>query len=136
MTTVRERLMKNTDRSGACWLWTKALDRHGYAEIKIDRRHYLAHRVSYELFVGPIPPGLVIDHLCRVRSCLNPAHLEPVTNRENVLRGEGLAAQNAAKAHCPQGHPYDEANTILRPSGSRRCRACHNASTNRKVRNR
>ncbi|MFF6829588.1 HNH endonuclease [Streptomyces longwoodensis] len=136
MTTLLERIMQRTDRSGECWLWTGPLDRHGYAEIKVGGRHRLAHRLSYESFVGPIPPGLVIDHKCRVRHCLNPAHLEPVTNRENILRGVGPAAKNAVKTHCPQGHPYDDANTIIRPQGNRRCRACHNASTNRKVRNR
>jgi hypothetical protein len=134
--TMQERIMQRTDRSGECWLWTAALDRHGYAEIKVGKRHHLAHRVAYELFVGAIPDDLVIDHKCRVRHCLNPEHLEPVTNRENILRGVGPAAKNAAKTHCPQGHPYDEANTIIRPHGSRRCRACHNASTSRKVRNR
>ncbi|MFF5842171.1 HNH endonuclease signature motif containing protein [Streptomyces massasporeus] len=135
-TKVRERILRRTDRSGECWLWTGPLDRHGYAEIKISGRQRLAHRVAYETFIGPIPDGLVIDHRCRVRHCQNPDHLEPVTNRENLLRGVGVAAQNATKTHCPQGHPYDEANTIIRPRGSRRCRACHNASTNRKVRNR
>lgn len=130
------RIMQNTDRSGACWLWTRSCNGKGYAEIKLAGRRHGVHRLAYELLVGPVPEGLVLDHLCRVRRCVNPDHLEPVTNRENLLRGEGASAKNAAKTHCPAGHPYDEANTILRPRGSRRCRACHNASTNRKVRNR
>ncbi len=130
------RFWKCTDRSGTCWLWSKSLDRYGYGEIKISGRRHLAHRFTYELLVGPIPRGMVLDHLCRIRRCVNPDHLEPVTNRENLLRGEGFAAKNTAKSHCPQGHPYDETNTIIRPCGSRRCRACHNASTNRRVRNR
>lgn len=75
---------------GGCWLWQGALNTKGYAVLSVGgrggRRHY-AHRLSYEIHVGPIPAGLQIDHLCRVRRCVNPAHLEPVTNRENVLRG-------------------------------------------------
>lgn len=136
MTTAIERIMQHSDRSSDCWLWTRSLDGKGYASIKVDGRMQLAHRLSYTSLVGPIPKGLVLDHLCRVRRCVNPAHLEPVTDRENILRGEGFGAKNAAKTHCPQGHPYDGANTLIRPNGNRRCRACHNASTNRKVRNR
>lgn len=136
MTTALERIMQRTDRTGSCWLWTRSLNGKGYAEVKVNGRHHPAHRLAYELLVGPIPAGLVLDHLCRVRHCVNPAHLEPVTNRENILRGDTVPAKNAAKTHCAQGHPYDDANTINRPNGHRRCRACHNASTNRKVRNR
>jgi hypothetical protein len=136
MATVLERIMQRTDRSGSCWLWTRSRNGKGYAEIKVGGRHHAVHRLAYELLVGPIPAGLVLDHTCRVRHCVNPEHLEPVTNAENILRGEGFGAKNAAKTHCPQGHPYDEVNTVIRPNGNRRCRACHNASTNRKVRNR
>lgn len=85
----------------------------------------LAHRFAYEDIVGPILEGLTIDHLCRVRHCVNPAHLEPVTHLENVRRGNGGLNQ-LAKTHCPKGHPYDEENTYRlpsRPSG-RYCRAC------------
>jgi hypothetical protein len=102
----------------ACWIWTGSHDGDGYG------RHYLngspcgAHRFAYELLVGPIPDGLVIDHLCRVRNCVNPAHMEPVTNAENVRRG-GCSI----RTHCPQGHPYDEANTRV-ALGRRHCRAC------------
>lgn len=134
---VLERIIQRTDRTTSdCWLWTRSLDRYGYAEIKVQGRHHLAHRLSYEVLVGPIPEGLVIDHLCRKRHCVNPAHMEPVTPLENTLRGSAPSVINASKTHCPQGHPFDGANTIIRPSGGRRCRACHNASTNRKVRNR
>jgi hypothetical protein len=84
-----------------------------------------AHRVAYVLSVGPIPKGLTIDHLCRNRGCVNPTHLEAVTQRENTLRSPiALAALNAAKTHCPKGHPYSGANVELR-GRSRGCRSCH-----------
>ena len=83
------------------------------------------HRAIYEKFVGPIPDGLTIDHLCRNRLCVNPAHLEPVTLAANVLRGESLPAKNARKTHCPKGHPYDETNTHITKQGWRICKACN-----------
>lgn len=84
-----------------------------------------AHRVVYEELVGPIPDGLMLDHLCRVRHCVNPEHLEPVTNRENVLRGEGHSAKAARATHCLKGHPYAGENLRILSNGWRRCRACH-----------
>lgn len=113
------------DENG-CWRWQRSLNANGYGRIGFYARGpQYAHRVSYETFVGPIPEGLAIDHLCRVRDCVNPEHLEPVTNRENLLRGIGFAARYAATTHCPQGHPYDEANTYYRPGrGGRNCRRC------------
>lgn len=83
-----------------------------------------AHRVSYETFVGPIPAGLTLDHLCRNTLCINPAHLEPVTIKENVLRGDGPTARNARKTHCDRGHAFDETNTGPNANGGRSCRAC------------
>ena len=83
----------------------------------------MAHRAAYEVRIGPIPDGMVIDHLCRNRACINPAHMEPVTNRENVLRGTGPSAQHARKTHCNYGHAYDDQNTMHR-RGRRHCRKC------------
>lgn len=109
-----------------CWTWTASLTAGGYGRFP-NRQNYVAHRTAYELLIGPIPPGLQLDHLCRNRACVNPWHLEPVTQQVNLARGEGIKASVAgrlAKTHCPQGHPYDEANTIRGKNGSRSCRIC------------
>ena len=107
-----------------CWIWLGVIANTGYGEVRFLGRKWLAHRLSYENFVGPIPDGLVIDHLCRQPSCINPAHLEPVTIGENVRRGMSLAAQRARQTECLRGHPFDDTNTSIRANGSRRCRRC------------
>lgn len=116
------RVDKNGD--GGCWLWTGAKTSNGYGYLNTDGGRRLAHRFSYESLVGPIPAGLQLDHLCRVRHCVNPTHLEPVTQRENVLRGEGLSAANARKTHCSRGHEYTPENTYIYAEGRRHCRPC------------
>lgn len=115
----------SVQRPNGCIEWVGGLNWKGYGKVAIGGRTKVAHRVAYELLVGPIPDGLTLDHLCRNRACVNPEHLEPVTNRENILRGTAPSAMNAAKTHCPQGHPYDEANTYVSAKGSRHCRQCH-----------
>lgn len=107
-----------------CMLWMGRPSSAGYGRIRIDGELFYAHRISYELAYGEIPAGLEIDHLCRVRHCVAPDHLEVVTHRANMLRGNTPSARHAAKTHCPRGHAYDEANTSYAPNGSRRCRAC------------
>jgi hypothetical protein len=114
---------------GECWLWTGSkAGGTGYGQIYADGRAQLAHRFAYELLVGSIPGGLVIDHVkergCTSRACVNPAHMEPVTHRENILRGNGYSARAARVTHCPQGHPYDADNTAT-VRGWRRCKTCH-----------
>lgn len=122
---VEVRFWSKVDKGGDCWLWTAARSGDGYGHLKVDGRNVKAHRLAYELEVGPIPPGLDIDHLCRVPLCVNPAHMEPVSRRTNTLRGDGIQARNARKSHCVNGHPFDEANTYINPRGNRTCRRCN-----------
>jgi hypothetical protein len=111
-----------------CWLWTGTTTAKGYGMFfpgASGPRMQSAHRWAYEHYVGPIPDGLQIDHLCRNRRCVNPEHLEVVTARQNQERSP---FDPAKRTHCPQGHPYDEANTYVSPNGRRNCRICARAA--------
>ena len=123
-----ERLLRRVRVTDSCWNWIGNIDRGGYGHIETkEGRGLLVHRVMYESSIGPIPDGKEMDHLCRNRRCVNPDHLEPVTRKENVNRGVASIvnrARSAARTHCRNGHPYDEANTYIARRGSRDCRAC------------
>jgi HNH endonuclease len=112
------------DEVSGCWKVAGNLDKNGYARIGGEG----AHRVAYKLLVGPIPEGLVLDHVeawgCIWRCCAWPAHLEPVTPGINTLRGTSFSAVNAVKTECDYGHPFDLFNTYYRPNGHRDCRTC------------
>lgn len=108
---------------GECLTWTGAIQSGGYGNFRKDGKTYKAHRVAYELRVGPIPEGAVLDHLCRNRACVRPDHLEAVTQRENVRRGDSKMARDALKTHCHNGHEFTPENTKVDSYG-RHCRAC------------
>ena len=125
-----------------CWDWIGAKTK-GYGRFNPDPRRnggtkqMPAHRWAYQQLVGPIPEGLTIDHLCRNRSCVNPAHMEPVTNKVNTLRGESVSAQAARRTHCPRNHPYNEENTrwVRTPYGrGRKCITCERERDRRRRR--
>ncbi len=117
----RDRFVALVQQSDACWNWQGFRNALGYGQFG---RNTAAHRYAHELWVGPIPSGYDIDHLCRNHSCVRPDHLEAVTHRVNILRGHTFAARYAAQTRCKNGHPFDEANTYWRPNGGRNCRAC------------
>ena len=131
----RERLLRHVsmEPNSGCWLWTGGVNHGGYGQFSDGRgKNGGAHRAAYEVFVGPIPEGLTLDHLCRVRCCVNPAHLEPVSMQENLRRGNShlsASIRHSKKEHCPKGHPYLGANLYIGTRGQRLCRRCHNDRT-------
>lgn len=122
--SLEETILDNSspEPMSGCWLWLGTIDTDGYARMRNRRvRDRLAHRISYETFIGPIPGNLPLDHLCRTRCCVNPQHLEPVPPKINSNRGRNANREMTA---CHNGHPFDEKNTWIRKNGKRVCRAC------------
>lgn len=122
------RIMRGSD-DGGCWMWNGAHISSGYPETWDGTRPLLAHRAAHELWIGPIPAGYEVDHLCRTRGCVNPAHLEAVPMHVNNMRSESASALNARKTHCIRGHAFTPENTHVytSPDGKRhqrRCREC------------
>lgn len=127
MITLPPRFWAKVEKTATCWLWTACCRQDGYSQFWLNGKMRRAHLLAYEALIGPVPAGLVLDHVkergCVNRNCVNPDHLEPVTRGENIKRGG-----NAQKTHCPSGHAYDEANTkVSKRSGHRSCRACNRA---------
>lgn len=118
-------LLVGVETDEGCWPWEGHLS-SGYGRIKFPqyRSPFMAHRVAYELERGPIPYGLVLDHLCRNKACVNPDHLEPVSNEENIDRGEWFPIMNARKTHCKHGHEFTPENTYMVRGVERQCRTC------------
>ncbi len=135
-----ERFMAKVDKTDDCWLWTGPLDRYGYGKFSLNGRTLIAHRWGYAELAGPIPEGLTLDHVCHSRvadecaslpdvcehrRCVNPEHLEPVTNVENIKRGsKGPGGGGRPWPTCKRGHQWTSENTIVESDGGRRCRTC------------
>jgi len=118
-----EKFLKKVKKTKTCWLWIPAHVRNGYGSIRVGKKVINAHKYFYETLVGKVPKGKELDHLCRIPACVNPKHLEPVSHRENVLRGK-VGFCNANKTHCPEGHPYSKENTYIQVKKTTKIRQC------------
>lgn len=131
-----ERFWEKVDKTEDCWLWTAGRfgrnREYGCFYLTGGKKAIPAHVWAYKCLVGMIPSGLVLDHLCKTKLCVRPDHLEPVTHRENILRGDGIAAKQARQTYCKRGHSLDNAH-ILR-NGGRDCRVCRKLRNDRRVR--
>jgi len=138
VSTPEERFWLYVNKTNTCWFWTGGTKGNGkYGSFWVNGKGVLSHRFAYELLVGPIPDSLQIDHVrkngCKSTLCVKavadefgPAHLEAVTPQENTLRGDGPAALNSMKTHCPKGHSYEERNLYIDHKGARVCKICSN----------
>ena len=118
--------MSHVTITNDCWLWTGSINENGYGLFKVSGKTMKSHRVAYETYNRPIETGNVIDHLCKVRNCVKPDHLEQVSQAENLYRGNTIASVNRLKKYCINGHEFTEDNTIIRKNNTRNCRKCIN----------
>lgn len=127
---AESRFWQKVQPTGYCWEWTAHRTKNGYGRVSFRGKSLVAHRVAYELLVGPIPKGMQVDHLCRNRGCVNPDHLEPVTPRENAIRAFSPAGIAVRTGVCQRGHSMDDAYRTKRADGKvvRRCRPCVRAA--------
>lgn len=133
---VAKKFWASVDKSANCWNWIGWLDSHGYGTLHFGYKHHRAHRISFEIHGGTLDQSMVLDHLCRNRKCVNPDHLEQVTNVENVMRGVSGPAINATKTHCKEGHELLGSNLYVDTScknPKRKCKTCMRAATRRYV---
>lgn len=126
---MEERILKRIKKTKTCWLWTGEVSSGGYGRLIVNGKRTPAHRYVYEFMIGKISEGLHLDHLCRIRNCVNPMHLEPVTPDINILRGISPPAKNARKTHCKHGHEFTGDNLYMQWNKKtqkywRKCRAC------------
>lgn len=122
--SLGDRFWSKVDKTGECWIWTAYRNKGGYGTYRDGRTMSLAHRVSYRAVRGDVPEGKELDHLCRNRSCVRPDHLEPVSRRENIARGESHVSAQMKTTTCGKGHPFDSENSYVDGRGKRVCRTC------------
>lgn len=123
-----DRFVKKVSFDG-CWNWKASKDNDGYGNFWFKSKIYLAHRASYEMFVGSIQDGMTLDHICRNRSCVNPNHLRQMSLKENILCGDGVCAKKLKQTHCVRGHElsgYNLMNRVRNGNVNRSCRICKN----------
>ena len=120
-----QRFWSKVKKTNNCWEWTATRD-NGYGRFNLNGKLIYAHRFSYEQINGSVPKGLQLDHLCRNPICVNPEHLEAVTNKENCIRGDHKTnSNNRKKTHCIRGHEFNLKNTYITKNNRRSCRICH-----------